>query len=98
MSGEVSLRGFAFTWPLLTAKMQKEDPVQYEKCILYIRREKLRNGFVAKRICKANSQGTKITFEKVQSREEAKKAADELIDAHYSLKERIERENNECKS
>lgn len=98
MSEGVTLRGFAFTWPLLTAKMQQENPVEYEKYILYIRREKLCNGFAAKRICKANSQGTKITFEKVQSREEAKKAADELIDAHYSLKERIERESNECKS
>ena len=72
--------------------------MEYEKCILYIRREKLCNGFVAKRICKANSQGTKITFEKVKNQEEAKKAADELIEAHYSLKERIEREKDEGKS
>ena len=95
---DVSLRGFAFTWPLLTAKMQQENPVEYEKCILYIRREKLCNGFAAKRICKANSQGTKITFEKVKNKEEAKKAADELIEAHYSMKERIEREKDEGKS
>lgn len=98
MSEGVSLRGFAFTWPLLTAKMQQENPVEYEKCILYIRREKLCNGFMAKRICKANYQGTKITFEKVKNREEAKKAADELIDAYYNLEEHIAREKDESKS
>ena len=91
MSDGVSLRGFVFTWPLLTAKMQQENPVEYAKCILYIRRDKLCNGFVAKRICKANSKGTKITFEKVRSREDAKKAAEQLIDDCYNLDESIAR-------
>lgn len=78
------------TWSALTAKMQQEQPLVYEKCIIYIRREKLRNGFVAKRIYKANSQGTQITFEKVQTREEAKEAAVQLIDDYFDTYERKE--------
>ena len=88
MSDGISVRGFALTWPGLTAKMQQENPLEYDLCILYIKREKLNNGFVAKRICKANSKGTKITFEKVQTREEAKKAAEQLIDEYFDIKER----------
>lgn len=95
MSEGISVRGFALTWPALTAKMQQEKPLEYEQCLLYIRREKLCNGFVAKRICKANSKGTKITFEKVQTREEAKEAAGKLIDEYFDISER---KANECKS
>lgn len=92
MSDGISLRGFEFTWPLLTDKMQQENPVEYEKCILYIKKEKLCNGFVAKRICKANSNGTKITFKKAKTREEAKEAAGKLIDEYFDLVERRDKE------
>lgn len=92
MSEAVSVRRFACTWPAVDIKLQLENPLEYAFCINYIKREKLRNGFRAKKICKATKEGTKITFEKMQSREEVKEAAAQVIDEYFDLVERRDKE------
>lgn len=89
MKKGVSVRGFDLIWPALTAKLQKDDPLGYEYCILHIKKGKLCDGFVAKKIFKANAKGTKIRFDKVKTREEAKEAAGQLIDELFDIDERM---------
>lgn len=61
MSG-ISVSGYQMNFRSLTKKLFEEDRDKYNKMLYAAKVEEARKGFVATRINKANSSGTKVTF------------------------------------
>lgn len=86
---KIKVAGFQMEWPHLTKKEQEENPLMYQYALSYIKSKKALEGFRAKRINKANSRGTKITFEAFESIEEAGAYMKELNEEGEKIIEQI---------
>lgn len=58
---------YQITYNRLTADFKEKCPCSYNLMISYLKVEKIKEGFYAKRINKANKKGTSITFAAVDS-------------------------------
>lgn len=61
MSG-ISVSSYQMNFRLMTKKLFEEDRNKYNKMLYAAKVEEARKGFVAARVNKANSSGTKVTF------------------------------------
>ena len=61
MSG-ISVSSYQMNFRLMTKKLFEEDRDKYNKMLYAAKVEEARKGFVAARVNKANSSGTKVTF------------------------------------
>ncbi len=68
MSG-ISVARYQMNFKLLTKKLFEEDSDKYKKILYAEKVKEARKGFVATRVNKANSSGTKVTFSSVGTNE-----------------------------
>lgn len=61
MSG-ISVSSYQMNFRLMTKKLFEEDRDKYNKMLYAAKVEEARKGFIATRVYKANSSGTKVTF------------------------------------
>ena len=61
MSG-ISVSSYQMKFRLMTKKLFEEDRDKYNKMLYAAKVEEARKGFIATRVYKANSSGTKVTF------------------------------------
>jgi len=58
----ISVSSYQMNFRLMTKKLFEEDRNKYNKMLYAAKVEEARKGFVAARVNKANSSGTKVTF------------------------------------
>lgn len=61
MSG-ISVSSYQMNFRLMTKKLFEEDRDKYNKMLYAAKVEEAKKGFIATRVYKANSSGTKVTF------------------------------------
>lgn len=61
MSG-ISVSSYQMNFRLMTKNLFEEDRDKYNKMLYAAKVEEARKGFIATRVNKANSSGTKVTF------------------------------------
>ncbi|MHC1722488.1 MAG: hypothetical protein AB9836_04685 [Aminipila sp.] len=80
---KISVIGYQMSFSKLTNKLLEKDEDMYKKMLYVAKAEEVRKGFIATRVNKANSKGTKITFSCAKTVEEFDLYCKEL-DKEYS--------------
>lgn len=77
------IAAYAVKYAMLTAQLKEESPELYEELVLMLELERVRMGFLVRKINKATSKGTKIHYKAAEN-------AEQLITAFRNIKYRVE--------
>ncbi len=83
----VTVIGYQMNYPKLTDKLKNTNVKAYNGALYNAKVNEARKGMIATKINKANSKGTKITFDSCKSIEEFDKYCDELNNEFEKIKE-----------
>lgn len=83
----VSLVGFTASYPMLTRKMQEDEPNRYNVAIVLAKAKEVENGMIAKKVYKASKNGTSIKFVAASNSEELKRYMDSILEEAKMLGE-----------
>ncbi len=77
--GQYSVTGFQMSYKALDLSLFKNNPRDYAIGLLCMEVKEFNRGFKAKRVNKATKKGTTVTYEAIQSEEDALKIREELL-------------------